>query len=242
MRFIILSFLMLYSIGGIAQSEIYGRSVEKARNQPEKGPNTMFHGGAVLGAGMLFSINESDSAKTTAGSWHLIYGIYGKHKLNRFLSAGWEIAYHRNVFSINQDSLRNVFSPGLEFDSDKFRWNNIGLGGFLRINVDKRGNILGKHIDLGGRIKYGVSVNRKRITKDDASVVSLGSGKQEEIFKRLDYIQNWQYEGFVRVGIETFGVYLNYRVSDLWKRSDNVNKGNVFPELSRWTVGWDIRF
>lgn len=242
MRYIILSALLLWGIGGFAQTEIYGRNAKAAREQVEEGPNTKFHGGAVLGAGMLFSIDEADSAQTTTGSWHLIYGIYGKHKLNRHLSAGWEIAYHRNVFSIKQDSSANVFSPGFEFDSDKFRWNHIGLGGFLRFNVGKRGNVLGKHLDLGGRIKYGVAVNRKLITKDGASPANLGSGQQEQIFKKLDFINNWQYEGFVRVGIQTFGIFVNYRASDLWRSSENVNAGNAFPELSRWTIGWDLRF
>lgn len=241
MRYILItSFFFCFAASCLAQNTIFERDVASKRNRAQTGENTKMHTGVILSYGRILPVAEADSGKVDLRSSILSYGFYGKRRINNTFSFGWIIEYSRMSYSIAQDTLENKFTPGIEHESDRFNWNLIGGGGFFRTNFGKRGNVLGKHLDIGGNVMYGFAVKRVISRKDDPSV-AMGSEQQQNVYKRLKFINRFQYDAFARIGLGNFGVIGRYRLSDLWKSHESVNNNESFPELSRFTVGIDLR-
>ncbi|MGB0424021.1 MAG: hypothetical protein ACPGED_06860 [Flavobacteriales bacterium] len=235
------SFLFLFlSTSLLAQSTLFERDVDQARRQKQTGKNTEKHTGVVLSYGRIMPIAEADSGKVDLRSSMLSYGFYGKRKINNTFSYGWVVEYSRMSYSIEQDTLENKFTPGVEHEKDRFNWNLFGGGAFFRTNFGKRGNVHGKHLDIGANVMYGFAVKRIISRKDDPSM-ALGSEQQDYVYKRLKFINRLQYDAFARIGLGDFGVFGRYRLSDLWKSHESVNNNQPFPELSRLTIGIDLR-
>ena len=90
-------------------------------------------------------------------------------------------------------------------------------------------------------LEYGAWVN-KFIEREDPASQSMGSGSQEYRFKQLNYVSRFQNNLSCRIGMNKFALFARYRMSDLWKASNDVNNGRTFDELSRLIIGLDLSF
>ncbi len=209
--------------------------------QDSTGPNGKTFSHSFIGLGMIIPVNESDSAAVTENgkSNQFSCGFREKFKLNNTFALNLEIIYVHQKFNIRQDEKSNIFSPGIINDVQKFNTNSIGLGGALRINYGKRGNIMGRYVDLGGDIGYVFSNRIYTRNKVDAAA-NGGAEKIKSSLHNLDFVNPLIYFAQVRFGFNHFAFYARYRVNDQFKRSDNFYAIGTVPELPRLAIGLEI--
>ena len=241
MRTSLFLFWLMMAFGQItAQSTVF-ESDQSRLNLKQKGPNTNYFQEGYLAYGLIPSLGETDSAQTVFGSFMFAYGTRGTVKFNRLLSGVWGLEYNRKSYRIKQDSLMNLFSLGQEHKQERFTWNNFRLSAGMRFQLGKTGNARGNFLMLMADLEYGAWVNKFIERKDPASQL-MGSGSQEYRFKQLNYVSRFQSNLSCRIGMNKFALFARYRMSDLWKASEDVNNGRAFDEFSRLIIGLDLSF
>jgi hypothetical protein len=100
----------------------------------------------------------------------------------------------------------------------------------MRFNYGRRGNIIGKFIDLCAYGDWTFSASNN--TKDKRQ---NGNHVKTRI-THLNYYNSTNYGVLARIGFNRYVFYGSYRLSNMFKSSAN------FPELPRITVGLQIGF
>lgn len=237
--------MMTFLISGIgiqvnAQTTLLDKSVKSPSERVQKGPNSAYYQSGFWSFGVVISVNESDSARTSSSSvWR--YGTRGKWKWTNTFAGVWDLAWNRTAYRLEQDSLKNLFSLGKEYDQQKFVWNQLELGAGMRINIGKRGNYLGNFVDLGAYGEWAFSV-RQQLREDLNPSMASGAGKVRSSLGRLEYINPLNYGLTARIGVNKFALWTKYRLSDQFKASNYVNQGRPYPELTRLQVGVEVTF
>lgn len=232
--------LSIYQIQ--AQETLLKKDVRKQtlRNEkPDFGPNGTNYFTNVLGYSFILPLHESDSLRTRNSSGQVIWAMRYKRKLNEYFSLGYDMLYMYQTFRIKQDSAMNLLSPGFENNKQRLSSHNIGIGVYARINFDRRGNYLGKYIDLAGELHY--VVGERLFTKNNVDPsTNAGASRVKTNASRLDYTRNIQQYAVARLGWSHVVLSARYRVSDLFNASQNINAGMKLPELSRLSIGLEI--
>lgn len=227
-----------------AQRVIFKRDVEEQIRrvyQDSTGPNGNYFAHSFIGLGMIVPVNTSDStAITENGRSNQFYaGFREKIKFNKTFALTIDLLYVHQKFNIRQDEQINIFSPGKINDVQKFNTNSIGLGGGLRINYGKRGNVMGRYIEVGGDIGY-VFANRLFTRNRVDAATNNGAEKIKLSYNNLDYVRPLMYSANLRAGFNHFVFFARYRVNDQFKRSDHFYPIGTLPELPRICIGLEI--
>ncbi|MFM9983890.1 MAG: outer membrane beta-barrel protein [Flavobacteriales bacterium] len=241
---ITLGLVVFPCLQSIAQRVIFKKDViEQVKRvyEDSTGPNGKIFCHAFLGLGMIIPVNESDSAAISENgkSNQFYFGFREKFKLNNTFALNLELIYIHQKFHIRQDEKINIFSPGIIQDVQKFNTNSIGLGGSLRINYGKRGNVIGRYIDLGGDFGYVFS-NRIYTRNKVAASTNGGAEKIKSSLHKLDFVNPLIYFVNARIGFNHFAFFARYRVNDQFKKSDNFYAIGLVPELPRISIGLEI--
>lgn len=201
-----------------------------------KGPNTKSFKQLYFGTGLIIN-NSQDTEINSLRSLYFGVGFRQKFKILSFYSIGYELGYYTWHFNIKQSEDKMI--PNEEqHDKEKLRIHSGNLLLYNRINIGKRGNVIGKFFDYGGYMNYHFSTSH--YTKDKLPEATSTSGPSvfAEITvvknQRLDYIQSFGYGVFARAGINWFAVKVTYRMSDLFKEEYN------WQELPRLFIGLEL--
>ncbi|MBN2213816.1 MAG: hypothetical protein JW723_06185 [Bacteroidales bacterium] len=235
MKFSILIISLLISIPLYGQKILLDKDVTKAY-QNIKGPNTKSFKQLYFGVGMVAG-NTPDLQINNIKSGYFSVGFRQKFKILSFYSAGFEIGYSALHFNIKQ--AEDKYIPNSELhDKEKLRFHDCNLQIFNRINIGKRGNVIGRFIDIGGYTDYFFSSSH--YTKD--KIEESASLPRQDVFarvqvvknSRLDYVRPFGYGVFGRAGINWFAVKVTYRMSDLFEKKYD------WSELPRVYVGLEL--
>lgn len=250
MKNLILPVFIYLSLSGLSQEPVLEKDVREQlkRNASDWGPNTRHFWSDHIGFGVILPINRNDSMSIRDGmqSKHIHIGWRYKLKLNSTFSLGADIAYQRQQYRIAQSKDKSIFSGGKEFENQKLIFNGIGGGFFFRINFDKRGNRLGRYLDLAGEMNYIFAEKLSSKEKTDPAV----SGGSEVVITNqtnLDYTKEIQAFGVVRFGWDRIAIFGKYRLSDIFNRSENFYQNQTIPELPLISVGlewshWNVPY
>ena len=202
---------------------------------PQKfGPNQKNYTHSFLGYGLILGSSEGKGMDVKAGnSNEFITGFRYKRKITNWYAVGLEIAYGVASFHLRQND-EKIYPDTVLHDKEKISLNNFGIQLYQRFNFDKRGNIIGKYMDVGGYFDWAFLV--KHYTKDKHDKPSQhGGAKSTEVTQSgLIYTQPYNYGVSFRVGYNAIAVFGKYRLSDLFKPHHNL------PELPRITVGLEL--
>lgn len=226
------------------QTTVFEKDVihQNSRNEkPIWGPNSRYFRSSFYGMSFILPVMESDSMaiQRKANSHQMYLGSRYKLKLSEHFALGGDVMYMRQAFRIRQDSTKNLLSIGSENDKQRLAFHSFALGLHLRINFDKRGNYLGKYIDMGVEGHYLFSQRDFVKNRVEASQ-SSGAQDVRTTYAKLDYIQRWQEFAVVRIGWSRFVLSARYRFSDVFKPSNHIHQGIKLPELPRWSVGLEL--
>jgi hypothetical protein len=223
MKKILILLLTCYSVYAYSQEIVFSQNVKSDTVRPTQGPNLKNYKHMFLGIG--FPLTTADEvAYTKAGSSLTVdYGIRYKRRLNNTFAVGFDVAVIWAAYKIKQETGKSIPDTIINKRA-KFKVNSLTPDLYLRINVGRRGNYIGKYLDLGG---YG-SWNWKKAyviqNKDDNDQMVKVSTS------RLSYMENFSYGLLARIGVNRLSVAAKYRLSDLFK-------DQVYSELPRFSVG-----
>ena len=221
---LIFACFIVLSMHGFAQEEILEMNPAVDTIEPVKGPNRKHFVHPFMSFGLCIDAGETGAQVKQPRVDQFSLGIRYKRRVAEHFAWGWDLAYNVNDFSLKQNLIKTTPDTFL-YDRQRMIFYNAQVGLYVRINYGKRGNTLGKYIDLAG---YGDAVIAHTLyTKyhllDNSVVRSRRSG--------LGYFQRLNYGAQVRFGFNKIIVYGQYRLSDMFYKTEN------FAELPRIIAG-----
>jgi len=219
-----------------AQTVLLEENVEKDTITPKWGQNYKNYQHFYIDYGFLVDQPEKKGADIKYGNTHTFsIGYRYKRRLCNFYAIGFDLSYYRFTYNLKQDS-NKILPNTLQHNKEKLIFNNLSLELYNRFNIGRRGNLIGKFIDIGvyGNWAYGI----KHFYRDELSNANPNNHANivEVTNKNLDYMENINYGLRARVGINRYTISANYRLSNFFKEKYN------YPELPRLSIGLQIGF
>ena len=162
------------------------------------------------------------------GSSAIDIGVRYKRKFTNFYSVGCDFnMLSSQRYNLKQDllSLKLNGSTLDEFKSERMYFTGLGIEFFNRFNYGKRGNAIGRFIDIGayGNFAYYVV----HYVADDISGEPFGF---TEIYQRkLKYTERFYFCVSGRIGFNRWVIDARYRLNNLFKDEPL----GILPELPR---------
>lgn len=233
--FLVLVFL---SAGVAAQDVVLDKNVDEQYTE-KRGPNMRQYGHLYEGFAFVIPYDEVAGASTEFGrSGSLVFGYRYKLKLLSFYAIGFDLSHNWTRYGIKpEDDVAVETGNPLSRASEVYRMglgiSSLGAEAYNRINIGKRGNVLGNYLDIG--VKGNWNYARKLILKEKA-LSSDFYEKSRTVQKNLNFIEKISTDITARIGINKFVIYGNYRFSDL------IVSGYTTPELPPLTAGVQMVF
>jgi len=191
------------------------------------GQNLKHYKHSYIGLGFAATQSENKSSNIDLGlSSNFIFGYRYKLKISNFYAIGYDLSYNLSWYRLSQTKDKRT-PDSLQNDKERLTFQNLELGLYNRFNFGRRGNIIGKFIDLGAYVDWTFLCSHFY-----ENVINNNIYKTK--ITRLKYFEPFNYGVLARFGINRWVVYSFYRFSDLFKSSYN------FAELPRLTIGFQI--
>jgi hypothetical protein len=202
------------------QEVIMDRSVSKDMFNTKEGPNTHKYRHAFISFGSFIKTSADQADLEYPGSLQFSLGMRTKYKIAEWYALGYELEYRLSNFRY----LR-IHDNLPVHEKDRILTHSIALSIFQRFNFDKRGNYIGKFMDLGAYGEFPFSKSNILIDNVD----TLSSGKQKLILTHLKFMNSINYGVSARLGFNRIVLYALYRLSDIFKPAYNRME---FPRLN----------
>jgi len=210
-----------------SQDVLFNETVNSDSVIETKGPNLKHYKHAYLGFGFAAMQSENKSSNIELGqSSNFIFGYRNKLKISNFYAIGYDVSYNLSWYRLSQT--KDKLTPdAFQSDKERLTFHNLELSVYNRFNFGKRGNIIGKFIDIGAYADWTFLCSH--FFKNE-----IAGNVYKTKITHLKYYEPFNYGVLARFGINRYVVYANYRLSDLFKSSYN------YAELPRLTVGVQI--
>lgn len=230
MKYLLFIFtFLLFSAPAFMQTPVLSEDVDLNIEKPKFGENRKHYTQFYASLGAILGKSEGDILEVN--SWKSSYFDFGfryKLRLFEYNAVGFQIYYNYYSYRLKYES--GVGSPIIVHDKDRIRTNNFGLGIFDRINYGRRGDHLGKYVDIGA---YGeISYRRAQYYKQEQT---NGEVLLAELTK-LKAIEKLNYGVFANVGFNKFLIFGKYRLTDM------ISDRNQFDEMPRLVIGLQFGF
>jgi len=222
------AFLLLTS-SLFAQDVLLKQDVAADSVKTKFGPNRSHYRHFYVGYGLIIGEPDKAGSAVNYGSNTFTIGFRFKQKVCNLYSVGFNIAYTSYTYRLKQDSNKTVPNSMLH-DKEHLSINTVGVGLYNRFNFGRRGDRIGKFVDLGVHADWVFGGKHFTSDKQDNGNII------ETTIKRLKYFNNYQYGAFVNIGFNRYVFTAVYRLSDLFEKS------YTYSELPRLTVGIQIGF
>lgn len=235
--------LLFTSISGlpIAQLNLLHKKTNEQLERKDDGPNTKNWWSSYLQFGFMVPLPNHDSLglKENLSSTLFEVGYRYKHKLGETFSTGIDFGYNFSKFNIKQSRESNLLSPGFENKRQSIRIHALSAGVYVRINFGKRGNIIGKYLDLSGNVQY--TLRDDMLVRNSAEPgVGVASEKIKNVYIQLPFVRDFHYFGTVRFGWNFVSLFAKYRLSEIFTADESINENRVLPNLPPFQVGVEI--
>lgn len=229
----LLLLLVLSAQTGFSQGPQMERIVARDTAEGSKGPNLKKYRHWFMSVGFLLPHSNNHFVKF--GLSHEIgFGYRTKRKLGEHYALGLDIAYQYRNYNV-----RNLVKfPGvdsLNVSKERYVQRGIQFDLYQRINYGRRGNFLGKYIDLvvWGELPFW-NLNSFRFSTPESQKMYGKNGKI--VLRNFDWDETFLYGVQLRIGFNKNIFYGNYRVSQLFTTASGL------PQLSPIVVGFQRAF
>jgi hypothetical protein len=212
-----------------AQKILLEKTIPSADSIPAYGQNYRHFVHSYIGFGFIAGPADDKYSKIKYGSSTSYYiGARYKLKLSGWYALGFDISYNYRVYRIAQ-TINKTIPNTLKHDKEDLRINNISLELYQRFNLNKRrGNSLGTYLDIGAVGDLVVrGVNRYTNIYSEPNEYGASTSKVRNY--DLNYIAPLNYGVMMRLGINHFALYTQYRMGNMFKSSTTFSE---FPRLS----------
>jgi len=175
---------------------------------------------------------ENESFLPLKSSLEIKFGTRYRKRINRYLGVIYDLEFISSWNKLNLKKDPELPLGSLDVKKAKYIYHQISNSLAFQINFKpKRGNQLGKYLDLG--IYGGYNYSKRFMYKLDIVDVSKSA---RVTMKRLNYFNPFEYGFSLRLG-HTKGAYFGkFRLSNLF----NENTSFMSAELPRLTFGLEI--
>jgi len=212
------------------------RDIDTLNKKPAVGPNRAFYAQELFQLGAIVGPQEYGYP---ANPWSasFSYGFRMKAKLCSWNAFTFDFGYHLDRFSMNQKQVKlPPFDPA-RHKRQTLSANSLYFSFCDRVNIGRRGDVLGRWIDFGGYGEWIFRATDFYVDQHyDSNSPSGYNFKTKTRIARLPYIDKFDYGFTVRFGGEMFALFADYRMSDLIKASATPN-GHDLPRLA---IGIDL--
>lgn len=222
-----------------AQTVLLQEDISKLDFQmPSSGQNYKhFH---QLYVNFSFFVPLGDAQEVETNLWKSVAFSVGwryKRKLANWFAVGSGLSFTNAFLSIKQDGNKQI-PNNIQHAEEKLKFNNLNLELYARLNFGKRGNVIGKFIDIGAYMEYAFSV--KHFYKDnfDKNSPPYYSGVREVNETDLSYVKKFNYGLKTRLGVNRWVITASYRLSNLLTDDYKNTVGDYF--FPRLAVGVEI--
>lgn len=179
---------------------------------------------------LMPSIYEKQLPVKFGQSYGFSYGFKFKFKIFNWVSLGTDFNYSFKNIAFDDVFLFEINDK----QKDKLLINSLGTELFLRINLGKTGNSMGKFIDLGGFGSGNLS-NTYTIIIKNKNPLGLQAQKEKYQYKNMNIENLFSYGALFRIGVGHFSVSAKYRFSDLLNNTAFQETNNI--DLPKFTIG-----
>lgn len=226
-KLVLIAMLIIMVLPAFGQTSVISEDVTAMREETDFGMNRKHFRHFFSGIHMVAGGNGSTGADIVYGrSWRFEFGHRYKRKFSETFSAGYEFLLSRDAFYIAQETGKLIPDTSLH-DREKFVVLTVGGSVYQRVNIGRRGNHMGRYLDVGGYAGYLFHTRLVRFDTSDGE-------KIRERRTGLSYPANFVYGPFVRIGSGRLSVKFSYRASDLFEASAEL------PELPRMHIGMEF--
>lgn len=199
-----------HSLSG--QEVVMEKTVAPGMFKMNDGPNTDRFTHAFVSLSSFLKTSASQADLKFPNSLQIAAGFRTKYKIAEWYALGYELEYRLSNYRYSSSHDNLPFH-----ETDKILTHSIALSLFQRFNFDKRGNYIGKFMDMG---VYGeVPFSKSNILIDNAD--TLGSGQQKLVLSKLKFMNAFNYGVCVKLGYNRVVIFAIYRFSDIFKPSYN---------------------
>jgi hypothetical protein len=189
-----------------------------------KGPNSNYFSHVYYGIKFPMPPQNEGSEVMIGRSYGMEFGYRNKIRVGNFYSLGFNFAYAFNRYRMAQVDEKITPDDDI-FDKQSLRNNEWRAGFYNRFNFDlKRGNTMGKYLDIGVYGTYHF-YNKVKTETEIENTTTIN------IHRKLDYVEPWGYGVFANIGFGSFVITGEYRLSNYFKEDSG------FPELPPLTIG-----
>lgn len=196
------------------------------------GPNRKNYNYSYFGLGKILSTSFQDSA--LSAKWNALKVTSGttyKRQFNRWVGGVFDFEFSLESYAFNQIDSTNTIDYHEAVENARYVFYKVGGDFALQFNLrPKRGNQLGKYITLGSYIDYNMA--RRFVTK--AQFENGYKVNQKKVYKKLSFIQPFQYGTVVKYGKHYWDIFAKYRLSNAFN--------NRQVEIPRLIVGFEFLF
>ncbi|MBL4623733.1 MAG: hypothetical protein JKY42_01110 [Flavobacteriales bacterium] len=230
----LVGFILIMAISCIAytQTVLLEQHVDEDTTRENYGPNLKHYMYTAIRYGLVSGSSDVVGLPVKYGNAsEITWGIKYKNRLSDLFSWGLGINYSAQYFPLKQDSSK-IYPNSILHDKERFTFNNLGADLFARINFDnRRGNVIGTYIDLGGYLDWVFLT--KYYTKDKNPAGSMS--KNTEVTQTgLTTTHNFNYGATAKIGYKSIALVAKYRFSDIF-----ISRYDI-PEFPRFIFGIEI--
>jgi hypothetical protein len=203
-----------------AQTPVLEESVWEDTIPKTVGPNYSNFWHTYIKYGLILGPAENESSNIRYGrSYDLNLGLRYKKKINSFYSLGFSFEYNQQNYSLEQDSGK-LTPDSILHKTERLQFNYFNLVLYNRFNYGKRGNIIGRYVDIGvyGGLGFGIIHH----TRDEFNPSFVGAEIVDITRRKLDYVNRLNYGVLARIGFNKWAIYGKYRLSDLFNDKRNL--------------------
>ncbi|WP_303311407.1 hypothetical protein [Hymenobacter sp. BT730] len=195
------------------------------------GPNRAYFQHFYASYSPLVGSSEPGAPLKFGSSAEIILGWRQKWRLSQQLAVGADAQTVRLHANLRQTDAK-VIPTTSQHVKESLSWQQIQLGGFVRLNVGHRGNVIGRYVDIGGWGGWAFSTTHA--FKDEPVTGTASVIKVSE--HDLSYAVRWQYGLHARLGTSRYALVVRRRFSPLFKGAE----ASAWPELPRFSAGIEV--
>ena len=216
------------AVEGFSQTVLMEEKVKDYMLLGKNGPNLKRFDYLNFGIGLIIPVNDTAAKILVPSSYYFTIGYRHKTKINNYLAVGLDVNFNYSQFALRQDS-RKIMPDTIMHGKQHLNFYKFGLGGYLRFNFDKRGNSLGKYIDLGALAD--ITVSAINYTKDRSNGYTIKTYN-----RGMKPYETFNYNLIARLGFNKLVLSASYRMLSVYKK-DYYKNGTELPPLS---VGLEV--
>lgn len=232
-RYALGALLLLLPMAAQAQQVLVQADVADDTLRTEFGPNRRYFAHLFGGGGLVLGPAGGPGARLRAGppSAELELGARGKRRYSQTLALTLALRYALTTYALAQTTQKTVPNAVLH-QHESLRLHQLQLEGGLRLSAGRRGNVLGRYLDL---LAWGGWVAGTAHLTEDAPPPGSGATTFATTEHGLRYLARWPAGLGLRLGSGHLALTGRYRLTRVFRGA-----GAGLPELPRGTLGLEI--